>query len=81
MSAKHIFGELSVSELQQIMKLTFEEALCADEMEPWLARLYGTLAADVGFELWSREQARIEQRRECGRPAGGRMVRHIESIH
>ena len=81
MPARLPFAALSVAELQRIMKLVFDAGLDAPEMEAWRASLFGMLAADVGFELWSREQARIEQRRECWRLVGGRVVSHIESIH
>jgi hypothetical protein len=56
------------------MELAIAEGLRTHEVNPRIVKLFGVLAADVGFELWSREQARVDVRRECGRSADGGYV-------
>jgi len=64
------FETLEIAEIRRLMALAVEAGLRADDFSPRLLRAYGALAAEFGFELWSREQARREIRRVCGRPVG-----------
>jgi hypothetical protein len=52
------------------MELAIEAGLHADEFGPRFLRACGALAAEFGFELWSRDQARLQVRRACGRSVG-----------
>jgi hypothetical protein len=61
------FETLNVSEIRRLMELTIDAAFRAHEFNPQLLRAYGALAAEFGFELWSRDQARLRARRACGR--------------
>jgi hypothetical protein len=67
MAAQRRFGTLNASEIKRLMDLAIEAGLRMDDVSPSLLRAYGALAAEFGFELWSREQARLEARRSCGR--------------
>jgi hypothetical protein len=64
------FETLDVAEIRRLMDLAIEAGLRADDFSPRLVRAYGALAAEIGFELWFREQARLQFRRACGRPVG-----------
>lgn len=70
MPAQRPFAALDVSEIRRLMDLAIEAGLCADDFSPRLLRAYGALVAEFGFELWSREQARLRIRRACGRSVG-----------
>jgi hypothetical protein len=61
------FETLNVSEIRHLMELTIDAGFRANEFNPKLLRAYGALAAEFGFELWSRDQARLRARRACGR--------------
>ncbi len=67
MAAQRRFGMLNASEIRRLMELAIEAGLRMDDLSPSLLRAYGALAAEFGFELWSREQARFQARRSCGR--------------
>jgi hypothetical protein len=68
MPSQRRFGMLDASEIRHLMELAIEAGLRMDDLSPSLLRAYGALAAEFGFELWSREQARLQARRSCGRP-------------
>ena len=79
MTAQRPFKMLDVSEISRLMELAIEVGLRAYEFSPQLVKAFGVLAAEFGFELWSREQARLEVRRECGRQAGhGPILRRMQ---
>jgi hypothetical protein len=68
MSGQRPFETLEVDEIRRLMDLAVEAGLRAHDFSPRLLQAYGALAAEFGFELWSREQTRLEIRRACGRP-------------
>jgi hypothetical protein len=70
MSATRRFETLDSWELQRLLKLVFEASMDVSEVSPGLGGDLGKIAADVGFELWAREQLGVEQRHEWGRFAG-----------
>jgi hypothetical protein len=61
---------LSIGEIRRLMELAIEAGLHTYELNPRLMSAFGELAAELGFELWSREQARLQVRRKCGRRVG-----------
>lgn len=81
MTAQRPFKMLDVSEISRLMELAIEVGLRAYEFNPQLVKAFGALAAEFGFELWSREQARLAVRRECGRPAGHGRILHRMQRH
>jgi len=67
MSNQRRFDALEVAEIRRLMELAIEAGLHAHDFSPRLLRAYGAMAAEFGFELWSREQARRVFHRDCGR--------------
>lgn len=67
MPSQRPFETLQVEEIRRLLELAVEAGLHADDFSPRLVRAYGALAAEFGFELWAREQARLKIRRACGR--------------
>ena len=75
MPGQRRFETLEVAEIRRLMELAVEAGLRADVFNRRLLKAYGALAAEFGFELWSREQARLRIRRACGRPVSdGRLA-------
>ena len=70
MPAQRRFETLNLSEIRRLMELAIDAGLSTNEFSPQLLRAYGALAAEFGFELWSRDQARRQVRRACGRSVG-----------
>jgi hypothetical protein len=67
MPTQHPLETLNVSEIRRLMELTIEAGLRTYEFNPRLVNAFAALAAELSFELWSREQIRRELRRQCGR--------------
>jgi hypothetical protein len=65
--ARRRFETLNVSEIRRLMELAIDAGLRTNEFSPLLLRAYGAMAAEFGFELWSRDQTRLRVRRGCGR--------------
>lgn len=59
MSSRRRFAALDEAELRHLMQLVLNEGITANQEPPEFSAFLGTLAADVGFELWLREQARV----------------------
>jgi hypothetical protein len=68
LNAKRRFETLSDTELHHLMRLALEGGLYANADTHALGEFLGTLAADVGFELWLRDQRRTEVRWTRARP-------------
>jgi hypothetical protein len=66
MTAHRPFETLDCEEIRRLMALAIEAGIRTEEFSPMLVRAYGALAAEFGYELWSREQARLAIRRACG---------------
>lgn len=60
LNAKRRFETLSDTELHYLMQLALEGGLYANADTQALGKFLGTLAADVGFELWLRDQRRTD---------------------
>jgi hypothetical protein len=69
MAARRPFEALDLLEIKRLMELAIEAGLRTADFSPLLVRAYGALAAEFGFELWSREQAGLQLRHACGRSA------------
>jgi hypothetical protein len=70
MAFQHRLETLNMAEIRRLMELAIEAGLRTHEFDPQLVRALGTLAAELGFELWCREQARLLVRSKCGRTMG-----------
>jgi hypothetical protein len=67
MPVQRPFEMLNAEEISRLMELAIEAGLRTDNLSPVVLRACGALAAQLGFELWFRDQARLKVRRECGR--------------
>jgi hypothetical protein len=82
MSAQHPLEMLSICEIRRLMELAIEAGLRTYEFDPQLVSAFGALAAELAFELWSRDQARLRVRRKCGRKVGREsFLRRAQSHH
>jgi len=81
MSARRPFESLDVLEIRRLLELAIEAGLHTADFSPLLLRAYGALAAEFGFELWSREQACLQIRHACGRSAGQGYLPHRARGH
>jgi hypothetical protein len=73
MAPQHPLETLNIAEIRRLMQLAIEAGLRTHEFDPRLMDAFGALAAELGFALWCREQARVEVRRKCGRTVGSWM--------
>jgi hypothetical protein len=62
--------QLALDELQQLMQLAIEAAAFARVFSQRVVESHMALAAECGFELWSRAEERARARRSCGRSVG-----------
>jgi hypothetical protein len=81
MPAARLFETLKVEEIKRLLELAIEAGTHTDKVTPRLQRAYAALAAQVSFELWSREQVRLHARRACGRAVDHDDRRALRRLH
>jgi hypothetical protein len=81
MPASRPFEALKVEEVKRLLELAIEGSTHTDKVTPRLQRAYAALAAQVSFELWSREQVRLNTHRACGRALGRGYAPQRRHVH